>query len=149
MIKISEAIDIDAPADEVWSHVSDFASYPKWNPYLLAFTTSGTTGTPITLTLTQANWKRPHTVHPTLDVLDERSREVRWRRKVLVPGVFDTEHFVRVEARGEGRCKLIQQEKVSGIVSRLIPSSGKRATGLALRAMNRALKLRVEQASEQ
>jgi hypothetical protein len=36
-MKVFEAqIDIDAPIDVVWQHLTDFASYPEWNPYILS-----------------------------------------------------------------------------------------------------------------
>ena len=36
-MKVLEAqIDIDAPIDVVWQHLTDFASYPEWNPYILS-----------------------------------------------------------------------------------------------------------------
>ncbi len=32
-MKVFEApIDIEAPIDVVWHHLTDFASYPEWNP---------------------------------------------------------------------------------------------------------------------
>ncbi len=145
MFRISEQLDIDSPADEVWKHLSDFSAYPKWNPYLVAFTTTRTPGTPITLTLVQANYAKPLTIRPVLDVLDDRSREVRWKGRLLIPGLLDTEHFVRIERRGDAQCRVIQQEKFSGLFASLLPSSARRATALAFRAMNRALKMLAEE----
>ena len=34
MLAISTAIDIDAPAARVWDVLTDFAAYPRWNPFI-------------------------------------------------------------------------------------------------------------------
>jgi hypothetical protein len=37
MMKVFESqIEINAPIDVVWQHLTDFASYPEWNPYILS-----------------------------------------------------------------------------------------------------------------
>ena len=33
-MRIHTEIDIDAPADRVWAILTDFASYPSWNPMI-------------------------------------------------------------------------------------------------------------------
>ncbi|MGZ8578243.1 MAG: SRPBCC domain-containing protein [Actinomycetota bacterium] len=52
---------------------------------------------------------RTMTLHPTVTVA-EPCRELRWVRRLVVPGLFDAEHSFRVEPLGDGRVRLVQTE---------------------------------------
>lgn len=47
----SVTVEIDAPAEFVWSALLDYANYPQWNPYTLAVDTTLVIGSTIDLTL--------------------------------------------------------------------------------------------------
>lgn len=47
----SVTVDIDAPADVVWAVVTDFASYPDWNPFTVRVDTDGEVGDDVLLHL--------------------------------------------------------------------------------------------------
>jgi uncharacterized protein YndB with AHSA1/START domain len=47
----SITVEIDAPAEFVWSVLIDYPSYPQWNPYTLAVDTTLAIDSPIDLTL--------------------------------------------------------------------------------------------------
>lgn len=47
----SVTVEIDAPAEFVWSVLIDYAKYPQWNPYTLAVDTTLAIDSPIDLTL--------------------------------------------------------------------------------------------------
>ena len=35
MQTLHASADIDAPAEQVWRVVTDFARYPEWNPFII------------------------------------------------------------------------------------------------------------------
>ena len=47
----SVTVEIDAPAEFVWSVLIDYPNYPQWNPYTLAVDTTLAIDSPIDLTL--------------------------------------------------------------------------------------------------
>ena len=47
----SVAVEIDAPAAFVWDVLTDYGSYPLWNPYTVEVDTTLVVGSPIDLTL--------------------------------------------------------------------------------------------------
>jgi hypothetical protein len=58
-------------------------------------------------------------------------------------GLFDGEHFFRLEPRGEARTRVVQGEDFSGVLLRfLLPRVTEAARGFVY--MNQALKRRVE-----
>jgi hypothetical protein len=73
-------------------------------------------------------------------------RELRWLGHLLVPGVFDGEHYFLLEPIGSERTRLTQGEKFSGLLVR--PLGGMlSATEAGFKAMNAALKEQAERAS--
>ncbi len=70
-------------------------------------------------------------------------RELRWLGHLLVPGIFDGEHYFLLEPIGEDRTRLTQGEKFSGLLVGLLGST-LAATGAGFKAMNTALRQQVE-----
>ena len=71
--------------------------------------------------------------------------ELRWRGRFLLPGIFDGEHYFRLEAAAPGVARLVHGERFSGLLVPLFKSSLDRETRAGFEAMNAALKTRVEQ----
>jgi uncharacterized protein YndB with AHSA1/START domain len=42
--ELHSEIEINAPAERVWEVLTDFASYPKWNPFITRISGEPTTG---------------------------------------------------------------------------------------------------------
>src|SRR4051794_25927622 len=107
MRTIETAIDIDAPADAVWAVVADFPSYPDWNPFMV--NVAGELEPCERLAVTMQNpGGRPSTFRPT--VLPSEPRQLRWIGRVLVKGIFDGAHELRVEATATGT-RFVQREE--------------------------------------
>jgi hypothetical protein len=73
-----------------------------------------------------------------------QERELRWLGHLLIPGVFDGEHYFLLEPIGDGKTRLMQGERFSGLL--VGPLSGTlSATEAGFKAMNSALKREAEQ----
>lgn len=80
--------------------------------------------------------------HPRV-IRVKKNAEFAWKGNVLFPGLFDGEHFFRLEQAGQDQTRLIHGEKFSGILVPLLKGLLKdTASGFEL--MNKALKERVE-----
>jgi hypothetical protein len=140
MQTLHASIDIDAPAERVWRVVTDFARYPEWNPFIVRAAGEQRVGGRLELTITAPD-VRAVTFRPT--VLDlEPGRLIRWKGKLLIPGLFDGRHALMVDPLDDGRSRFTTHEEVSGI---LVPVLGKvmRASQRGFELMAEALRRRV------
>ena len=140
MRRIETAIDIVAPTLAVWRVLTDFASYPDWNPFIRRIEGEPRVGTRLTVTV-QPPGERPMSFRPTVLAV-EPDRELRWLDRVLIPGVFDGEHRFTLEQTAQG-CRFGHSETFGGL---LVPLFGGMLdnTERGFSAMNEALKSRVE-----
>lgn len=135
-------IDIDAPPKVVWDHLTDFDRYPQWNPFIKEISGDVSTGSQLSVTI-QPPGQDAMQFSPRLLVVKE-SEELRWLGQVLIPKLFDGEHYFIIQATPEGRTHLIQGELFSGILALLLWSSLEEGTKKGFEAMNEALKTRSE-----
>ncbi len=141
MQTLDASTEIDAPAERVWEVVSDFASYPEWNPFIVRAAGEQRPGARLEVTIV-APGVRAVTFKPT--VLDLRpGRLIRWKGRLVLPGLFDGRHALSVDPLGDGRARFTTHEEVTGI---LLPFLGKvmRASQEGFERMAAAVKARAE-----
>jgi hypothetical protein len=144
--ELRREIDIDAPPERVWAVVTDFASYPEWNPFIRRISGELEVGSKLEVQIEPPEG-RAMTFKPTVRAV-EVNRELRWLGRLLVPRVFDGEHSLRIEQLDGGRSRFVQSERFSGLLVGLFGGTlAKTETGFE--QMNAALRTRVEQASAQ
>jgi hypothetical protein len=140
MIEITASCDIDAPAEAVWSVLTDLENFHIWNPFIRS--ARGTTevgGTVHVRVLPSLGV--PLGFHAT--VLDrEVNRALRWRGHVVAPWLARGDHSFTIERLDARRVRLVQRETFSGV----LPWLGRRLLAREARrgfdAMNRALAAR-------
>lgn len=74
----------------------------------------------------------------------EPNTELRWLGRLLIPGLFDGEHYFRLSSLGSNRTRLVHGERFSGVLVPFAKSSLESATRAGFEAMNKALKARAE-----
>lgn len=141
MRTIHTEIGILAPAAIVWEVLTDFGAWGRWNPFLRV---SGAPrdGARLEVVVSPPG-RKPVTMRPTVVRLDG-GRELRWRGRMFVPGLFDAEHGFRVVSEDEARCRFEQFETFSGILAGAILSRVGKAAETGFVAMNRSLKREAE-----
>jgi len=142
MHRLDTRIDIDASAERVWSILMDFPGYSRWNPFVRSIEGRPVVGTSLRV-LIQPAGSRGMRFRPTV-LVAEPQRELRWKGKLLIPGLFDGEHFFHVEARSNGQSVFDQGELFSGVLVPLLRRSLDGATKQGFVAMNEALKREAE-----
>jgi hypothetical protein len=71
-------------------------------------------------------------------------REFRWKGKFVVPGVFDGEHFFKLEPKSDRQLVFRQGELFSGLLVPFLRRSLDGGTRQGFIAMNEALKREAE-----
>lgn len=133
--------DIDAPPDQVWAVLTDFESFPEWNPFIVRASGELKVGERLSVALQVPDMK-PVSFQPRLlDV--EPGRLLRWKGVTYLPGLFDGRHTLSVEPLPDGRSRFRTHEDVTGI---LLPFLGNvmRRTQRGFEALAAAVKVRAE-----
>ena len=141
MREIVTEIDIDAPPERVWAVLTDFKSFPEWNPFVIEAEGEATAGSRLKVRIEPPGGKAM-TFRPTVLVAEPNS-ELRWRGRLLVPGLADGEHVFGLEARGDGGTRFVHREEFHGPLWALLKSTLERSER-GFQAMNAALKERPE-----
>src|SRR5215204_6783049 len=125
--ELHSEIQIDVPAKRVWELLTDFASYPQWNPFIRNISGQPATDERLRVRLVPPGG-RGMTFKPRV-LNAEPNREFRWLGHLLMSGLFDGEHSFTIQPLDENRVRFVQRETFKGL--------------------NRALKERAEATPEQ
>jgi hypothetical protein len=86
---------------------------------------------------------KPMTFRPTV-LVAAPGQELRWLGHLLLPGLFDGEHYFQIAPIAPGRVQFIHGEKFSGLLVALARAQLEGGTKAGFEAMNKALKNRAE-----
>ena len=142
MKELHTEIEINAPAERVWEVLTDFASYPRWNPLIRWASGVPRTGEQLAVRI-QPSGTRGMTFRPKI-LNAEPNRELRWLGHLFVPGLFDGEHSFTIEPLGHARVRFVQREIFRGLLVPLFSRGLDRDTRRGFEEMSRALKERAE-----
>ena len=145
--ELHSEIQIDAPAERVWKLLTDFDSYPQWNPFIRNIIGQPAPGERLEVRLAPPGG-RAMTFRPKV-LTAEPQRELRWLGHLLAPGLFDGEHSFSIEALHENRIRFVQREAFKGLLVPLFARGLEANTRRGFEQMNGALKERAESAPEQ
>jgi len=133
---------IDAPPAVVWRVLTDFASYPDWNPFIRSIEGKPWVGTRLSVDIRPPG-RRSMRFRPMV-LRVAKDRELRWIGRVLVAGLFDGEHRFTIIPEGDGS-RFVQAEVFTGLLVPVVDlTSTLRATHLGFLLMNQALRGRAE-----
>ena len=126
--------------------VGGFPSYPLWNPFVRSIEGSPRAGETLKAFIQPVESRgmtfRPRVLRAVPD------QELRWLGHLWLPGIFDGEHFFKIEPLDHGhRSRLIHGERFAGLLVPLLRNNLDRGTRAGFDAMNHALKARVEGAA--
>jgi len=139
MRELRREIDIQAPPAAVCAALTDMHSYSECNPFIPHLAGELREGATLEVRI-EPPGGRAMTFKPTVLGVE---RELRWRGRLLLPGIFDGEHILHVEPLDEARSRFTQAERFSGILVGLFQGTLEK-TELGFEQMNAALKARAE-----
>jgi hypothetical protein len=146
MRSVHAEIEIGAPAERVWAILTDFAAFPRWNPFVREASGPLKPGERLTIKL-RLYGQTLTTFKPVVTVV-EPEREIRWRTQLGRPGLLDVERRFGIVPQDGESVRFIQHEDCTGVLAPVLFATGLGSRILrGYRAMNRALKERAERSS--
>lgn len=135
--EINTSIIINATTQQVWNVLTDFDSYPLWNPFVKSITGKVAVNNRVKIKLPGMQFK------PVV-LAFEANRELRWLGNLLVKGLFDGEHQFLLRDNGNGTTTFLHSEKFSGLLVPIFSKKLDTETRQGFEQMNLALKERAE-----
>jgi hypothetical protein len=142
MHSVETEIEICASSERVWELLTDFASYPRWNPFVRSIEGELLAGQKLSVFI-QPPGSGGMRFRPTLLAVSP-TRELRWKGELVLPGVFDGEHYFKLEPAPIAGVLFRQGERFTGLLVPLFRKSLDGATRQGFIAMNEALKREAE-----
>jgi hypothetical protein len=135
--QIATSVEIDAPPARVWEVLVDLPAYPEWNPFIVE--AAGRVAVGETLSLRMAlPGRSPMTIEPELLAVTPE-RELRWKGRLFLRGLFDGEHAFALTPLPDGRTRLDHSERFSGLLLPLARRMVYDATVQSFHALDAAL----------
>lgn len=135
-------IEIKAPIERVWNVLTDFPTYPQWNPMIRQVTGELRTGGRLSVHFQPAG-RKPRRFKPKL-ILVAPNRELRWLGWPRFPTLFDSEHYWRLQTVSDGSTHLEHGMVMYGLLAPVAAILMEDASRAPFEAMNRAHKARAE-----
>ncbi len=143
MKNIETHIIIESNLEEAWNTLMDHNSYPEWNPFIKQIKGNTKEGDILDVVL-QLKDKKPMAMAPKV-LVNNNTNEFRWKGKLFVEGLFDGEHYFKLEAIDNHKVKFIHGENFTGILAGPILKIIQTDTKNGFEAMNQAFKKLIEQ----
>ena len=144
MKRIATTIDIAAPPTRVWSILTDFPAHAQWNPFITAISGGLERGGRLSITVSSPDGKGM-SFKPTLLAV-QPNIELRWLGRLVLPGLFDGEHYFLLDPTPEGT-RFTHGENFSGLLVGVMGAKAFARIERGFEAMNQALKARAEERS--
>lgn len=129
---------INASSETVWNNLMSHKDYPTWNPFIKSISGNIKEGSIIDVQI-QSGPDKEMQFKPTVLVL-EKEKEFRWLGHLFVKGLFDGEHYFKLESLGPNKTRFIHGENFKGILSTVLLKMIGENTKIGFESMNYALK---------
>jgi hypothetical protein len=140
MKEIKTQIKIQASPERVWKALTESPDWRSWNPFVVRVEGKFQVGETLRNTL-ELPGQKPMIFKPKI-LKVEAAKELRWLGRLLMPGLFDGEHYFLMTPDGEGTL-FVHGEIFRGL---LIGMLDFKKTETAFGALNEGLKQKVERA---
>jgi hypothetical protein len=141
MKELKTEIEINGTIDQVWDVLTDFSSFPEWNPFIKKIEGELKISAQLKVLIEPPGGKAM-TFKAIVKILKPKS-EFWWLGSLLIPGIFDGEHIFQLEQINDNKTKFIHRENFSGLLVPLFWKSLNRNTRQGFEEMNKALKEKV------
>ncbi len=138
MKQIFTGIEINAPVEKVWTVLTNFKEYSKWNPFITSVIGDIKEGSKFIVTLEQED-SRPMVFKPKC-IKFEKNKEFKWLGHLFFSGIFDGEHAFELIKMSEEKTNFIQKESFKGLLVPFLWKQLNTKTRKGFNAMNEKIK---------
>ena len=142
MKTIETSIVIDSTPEKIWGILTNFEEYELWNPFMTKVIGSATLGSKIEVNIKTISGKRRR-YYPIITRY-ETNKELRWKGKSFLPGIFDGERIFILEKSDDNKILFSHKEIFSGLGVKLVGNKLNESLKESFVRMNKALKGRAE-----
>ena len=142
MKTIETNIMVDSNPNKIWGILTNFEEYELWNPFMTKVVGNAILGSKIEVNIKTSSGKQ-RTYFPIITKC-EINRELRWKGKSFLPGIFDGERIFVIEKTNDNRVSFLHKEVFKGLGVKLVGDKLDQDLRESFIMMNEALKARAE-----
>ena len=142
MKTIETNIVIDSTPEKIWDVLTNFVEYELWNPFMIKVVGNASLGSKIEVNIKTSSGKN-RSYYPIITKC-ETNKELRWKGKSFLPGVFDGERVFVLEKSDDDKVSFSHKEIFSGLGVKLVGNKLDENLREGFVRMNEALKVRAE-----
>lgn len=142
MKTIETNIMVDSNPNKIWGILTNFEEYELWNPFMTKVVGNAILGSKIEVNIKTISGKQ-RTYFPIITKC-EINRELRWKGKSFLPGIFDGERIFVIEKTNDNRVSFLHKEVFKGLGVKLVGDKLDQDLRESFVMMNEALKARAE-----
>ena len=142
MKTIETNIVIDSTPEKIWDVLTNFEEYELWNPFMTKVVGNASLGSKIEVNIRTISGKN-RSYYPIITKC-ETNKELRWKGKSVLPGVFDGERVFVLEKSDDDKVSFSHKEIFSGLGVKLVGNKLDENLREGFVRMNEALKVRAE-----
>ncbi|MBC8157434.1 SRPBCC domain-containing protein [Armatimonadetes bacterium] len=142
MKTIETNIVIDSTPEKIWDVLTNFEEYELWNPFMTKVVGNASLGSKIEVNIKTISGKN-RSYYPTITKC-ETNKELRWKGKSFLPGVFDGERVFVLKKSDDDKVSFSHKEIFSGLGVKLVGNKLDENLREGFVRMNEALKVRAE-----
>jgi len=101
---IETQIKASSTPEKIWKILINFEEYELWNPFMIKVVGDAKLGSKIMVKIQTVRGKL-RTYYPTITRL-EINKELRWKGKSFLPGIFDGERIFIIEKSTDNKVSL-------------------------------------------
>jgi hypothetical protein len=139
---IETHIIVDSTPEKIWEILTNFEEYGLWNPFMTKVEGDAKLGAKIRVQIHTMGGKE-RTYHPIITRF-EINKELRWKGKSFLPGIFDGERIFLIEKSAANKVVFLHKELFTGLGVKLVGNKLAENLCEGFEKMNLALKKRAE-----
>ena len=143
--EVRTEVFISAPANDVWTVLTEFDNWKDWNPTVNSANGSPSVGSKLDITISNEQGKDASNYQPVV-IESDAPTSFRWRAKMIADFVFKNDRVFELEERTGGTL-LVHKEEFSGLMVPLMWGMLEVFVESTLEKTNQALKTKVESAN--
>jgi hypothetical protein len=132
---------VNSTPEKIWSILTNFEDYELWNPFMTKVEGDAKLGSKIRVKIQTVSGKQ-RTYNPIITKF-EINRELRWKGKSFLPGIFDGERIFIIE-NSNNKVSFLHKEIFRGLGVKLVGDKLDEDLRESFDKMNSALKTRAE-----